>query len=261
MPTLALFIAYLFDLKYAHSTVMTYVSALSYSHKLGGYPDPSKAFVVMQMLKGYGKLGTRLDRRLPITLPILHRLLEAAPRLLSSSHQVLLFKAMCSFAFFAFTRVGEITVSGKEGSPVPLQIDQLTKLVNRANEVEGLKVVFLDFKHHYNEPPFSLVISRQPTFCPVQILLDYLSFRGSGPGALFVHSDGYPVARTWFCSQLSSAIKFCGLNPSLYKGHSFRIGAASHAADRGMSDAQIRILGRWKSNAFHKYIRVSSLST
>ena len=56
-------------------------------------------------------------------------------------------------------------------------------------------------------------------------------------------------------------IKFCGLNPARYKGHSFRIGAASHAADRGLSDAQIRVLGRWKSNAFHRYIRIPSVST
>ena len=41
-----LFIAYLYDHKYAASTVNTFVSALSYSHKLWGYPDPSKAFVV-----------------------------------------------------------------------------------------------------------------------------------------------------------------------------------------------------------------------
>ena len=51
----------------------------------------------------------------------------------------------------------------------------------------------------------------------------------------------------------------CGLDPSRYKGHSFRIGAASYAADRGFSDAQIRMLGRWKSNAFLCYIRAPSL--
>ena len=46
-----LFIAYLYDLMYAASTINTYVSALSYSHKLSGYPDPSKAFVVLLILK------------------------------------------------------------------------------------------------------------------------------------------------------------------------------------------------------------------
>ena len=51
VPMFCLFIAYLYDLKYAASTVHTYVFALSYSHKLSGYPDPSIAFVVVQMLK------------------------------------------------------------------------------------------------------------------------------------------------------------------------------------------------------------------
>ena len=53
LPMFCLFIAYLYDFKYAASTVHTYVLALSYSHKLSGYPDPSKAFVVVQMLNGY----------------------------------------------------------------------------------------------------------------------------------------------------------------------------------------------------------------
>ena len=61
-------------------------------------------------------------------------------------------------------------------------------------------------------------------------------------------------------SALSTALKFCGLDPTRYKGHSFRIGAATHAADKGMSDAQIRTMGRWKSNAFLKYIRLQSMS-
>ena len=92
-------------------------------------------------------------------------------------------------------------------------------------------------------------------------MLDYLSLRGYKPGPLFMISHGHPVSRTTFTDQLSLALKFCGLNPARYKGHSFRIGAASHAADRGLSDTQIRVLGRWPSNAFHRYIRVPSVST
>ncbi|KAK6195007.1 hypothetical protein SNE40_000528 [Patella caerulea] len=41
--------------------------------------------------------------------------------------------------------------------------------------------------------------------------------------------------------------------------HSFRIGGASLAAHNGLSDSQIRQLGRWRSDAFRKYIRPSSL--
>lgn len=119
----------------------------------------------------------------------------------------------------------------------------------------------LNFKHSYNQPPFYLVISAQSTFCPVKISIQFLTARGDSEGAIFIQDDGSPVSRSWFSTQFSSAIKLYSLNPSVYKGHSFRIGAASHAAEQGMSDAQIRILGRWKSNTFLKYIRVSSFSS
>ena len=86
----------------------------------------------------------------------------------------------------------------------------------------------------------------------------YLKVRGKVPGPLFCSQDGQPVLRSQFTSELNTVLSFCGLNPALYKGHSFRIGAATSAAERGLSDAQIRQLGRWKSNAFHKYIRVTT---
>lgn len=71
--------------------------------------------------------------------------------------------------------------------------------------------------------------------------------RGNSTGPLFETLDGSPVSRTQFASQLSLAISPWGLDPSRYKGHIFRIGAASHASDRGLSDAQIRLMGRWTS--------------
>ena len=258
-PTLALFIAYLFDKHYAPSSVNTFVSALGYSHKLAGFSDPGKVFYIVQTLKGYRKIGHRLDCRLPITLNILHRILDSASHITGSQYRITLFRAMCSLAFFAFLRVGEITAT--RASAPPLQIHQLTKLLNPAREVVGIKLTFHDFKHNYNQRPFSLVVNRQDNHCPVQLILDYLALRGNAAGAIFLTIQGTPVPRVLFADLLCQTIKYCGLDPSCYKGHSFRIGAASYAADRGFSDAQIRIQGRWKSNAFLKYIRVSTVST
>ena len=65
----------------------------------------------------------------------------------------------------------------------------------------------------------------------------------------------------FFSEKLFMVIKYCCLDPSRYKGHSFRIGAASFAADVGMSDAQTRALEGWKSIAFQKYIRGLSSSS
>jgi len=210
------------------------------------------------MLKGYGKLASSVDGRLPITLPILHKILALVSDLSLSSYEQCLFRAMCSCAFYAFLRVGEMTVTPNNSSF--LSINNLAKLVNADNCVISLKITFRNFKHSYNQPPVSVIIQRGSSFCPVQIILDYLQCRGNSPGPLFT-MGGLPVTRQYFCGLLTMAIKRCGLNPARYKGHSFRIGAASHAADRGMSDAQIRALGRWKSNAFLRYIRLPSLSS
>ncbi len=261
MPaTMALFIAYLFERYYAASTVNTYISALSYSHKLSGLPDPTRVFYIAQMLKGYGKNRARLDSRLPITLSILQRLIEVSARLTSSHYQICQFKAMCSLAFFAFLRIGEMTTTKHTSCRQPLQLDNLAFSCDSNNLIVGIKLTFHDFKHNYNQRPFTLTINRQNSCCPVQLLLDYLALRGKQRSAIFVTRGGMPVAREAFALQLSEAIRLCGLDPARYKGHSFRIGAASYAAGQGMSDSQIRIMGRWKSNAFHKYIRVSSLS-
>jgi hypothetical protein len=257
--TLALFIAYLFERGYAASTVNTYTSALGYSHKLSGLSDPTRVFYIIQMLKGYGKTGTRLDSRLPITLPILRSLIEVAPRTTGSHYQIHQFQAMCALAFFAFLRIGEITTHTRGGCE-PLQMHQLAYIRDSSNQVDGIQLTFTNFKHSYNERPFILTIKRQPSCCPIELLLDYLALRGTRQGALFLTQQGTAVSREAFAGRLSEAINLCGLDPSRYKGHSFRIGAASYAAVQGMSDSQIRILGRWKSNAFHKYIRVPSLS-
>ena len=259
--TLALFIAYMYDKEYAPSTVSSYVSALGYSHKFLGHPDPTKAFFIIQILKGYGKIGSRLDSRLPITLSVFNRIIESSAKLAISRYQRCQFQAMCLTAFFAFLRVGEITYNSCKDAGVPLQVNHLTKLVDSSKRVVALKLTFRNFKHSYNQRPFSIILQRHTSCCPVRFLLDYLSLRGNRPGPLFLNSDNTPVSRTFFAELLSLSLKACGLDSTRYKGHSFRIGAASFAAERGMSDAQIRALGRWRSNAFLKYIRIPSLTS
>ena len=126
-PHLALFIAYLFDRNYAASTANTYISAISYSHKLFSLPDPTKVFFLVQMLKGYDKLGTCIDGRLPITLPILHQILYLASDLSLSPYELCLFRAMCSLAFYAFLRVGEMAATNNDKSL--LSIDNIASLL------------------------------------------------------------------------------------------------------------------------------------
>ena len=158
-------------------------------------------------------MNARLDSRLPITIPILHKLLRCASLLPLTKYQILMFEAMCSTPVFAFLRVGEIAFCSTY--PPPMQIHHLTKIVNEAHEVLGFKIKFVNFKHSYNKLPFYLVMSPQSTFRPVKILIQFLIARGDSQGAIFILDDGFPVSRSWFSTQLSSAIKICGLNPSV----------------------------------------------
>ena len=122
---LALFIAYLFNAQYAPSTVTTYVSTLGYVHKLMGFPDPSKVFYVSQILKGYSKVGFRLDSRLPITLPIFDRLVSSANSLQGSVYQMCQFQAMCSLAFYAlFTHRRDHFSRGLLQPPATLSVNK-----------------------------------------------------------------------------------------------------------------------------------------
>ena len=44
------------------------------------------------------------------------------------------------------------------------------------------------------------------------------------------------------------------LNPSEYSGHSFKIGAATTAAQVSTEDSVVKMLGRWESSAYQRYI-------
>ena len=43
--------------------------------------------------------------------------------------------------------------------------------------------------------------------------------------------------------------------PKEYAGHSFRIGMATTASHQGVSEATIKMLGRWESSAYLRYIK------
>ncbi len=53
---------------------------------------------------------------------------------------------------------------------------------------------------------------------------------------------------------VKDALDKAGVNPGQYSGHSFRIGAATTAAARGLEDSTVRTPGRWKSLAYLEYI-------
>ena len=246
---LATFIAYLSLLGYAPSTMVSYVSAIGYVHRLARVPDPSSTFLVQKILSGASKLAPSADSRLPITTPILSRMVNSVPITVSNSYNQLLLQAMLVVAFHGLMRVGEITSSASQTPSVLLDQVSFTSTT--------VTITITVFKHNLSRRPLDIVMPAQddPSVCPVRALAQYINLRGYAPGPLFCFPNGSPVSRSFFTSQLKAAIVYIGFNPAFYKSHSLRIGGASHYAELGYSDSQIRLLGRWKSDAFKKYIR------
>ena len=91
--------------------------------------------------------------------------------------------------------------------------------------------------------------------CPVESLLNYLVVRGSKDGPLFIFKDGCPLTRQRSVTALREVLQVAGVDQSKYSGHSFRIGAATTAATRGMEDSIIKTLGRWNSMQNVKILR------
>ena len=56
----------------------------------------------------------------------------------------------------------------------------------------------------------------------------------------------------WLRSTLAKA----GVDPTHFSGHSFRIGAASTAAAKGVAESTVQTLGRWASDSYKRYIRI-----
>ena len=109
------------------------------------------------MLKGFNKVGFCLDSRLPVTLPILNKLISVAPSLDGSPYQICQFQAMCSLAFFAFLHIGEMTATGGHMANSPLQISHVSTLLSSSTELIAFKVTFGNLKHSYNDRPFSII--------------------------------------------------------------------------------------------------------
>ena len=74
----------------------------------------------------------------------------------------------------------------KKGGCESLQLHTLAYICDSSNQVVGMNLTFKNFKHSYNERPFTLMIKRQPTCCPIAFLLDYLPLRDTRQGALFL---------------------------------------------------------------------------
>ena len=193
---LALFIAYLAKSKYSASTVFTYISAIGYVHRLGSFPAPTQSPTVKRALKGYCKLDPSVaDLGLPITLPLLERIVNAFSSTVLGDYHRKLMRAMCALAFFAALQVGEIMFRSSQSSKNVIQLNQITFVASNNAETSAIKLTMRFFKHSNLTQPVEILLHKLQPICPVTTIAEYLCVRGHLSGPLFCWPDSSPVCR------------------------------------------------------------------
>ena len=117
IPTLSSvisFIAWISLNGHKSSTIVTYISGVSYYLKLNGWVDVTEVFIVRKMLKGFAKLFTSKDIRAPLMIDLLKAFPVALRNVATSDYEALLFSTAFVVMFFGFLRVGEVAVAQKK---------------------------------------------------------------------------------------------------------------------------------------------------
>ena len=257
------FAAHLATSNLAHSSVRVYMAAVRQLHVSNALPPPRTDDMprLQQVLRGIkivqGKQNaTQLRHRRPISLEILQDI-QALWAKQPDQDKTMLWAAFTT-CFFGFMRAGEIC--SHDAQSIDATSDLLVEDVTVDN-IRDPKLVKIHLKKsktdQFREGVDVYIARTYCKLCPVAALLSWLVVRSNSPGFLFQFSSGKPLTRSAFVRELKEVISATGRDPSGFSGHSFRSGAATTAATKGISDSNIKLLGRWKSSAYHRYIQPS----
>lgn len=247
------FVAYMFKSGLAHSTINSYISGLSFYSKLNDFEDNTSRFIVRKLIDGVKRSrAPQKDTRLPISRELLGRIVSTLPCICKSNYESRLFQAAYSLAFHGLFRVGELTVCPTNNS------NHTIAIANVNIRDDNLEIYLGSSKTDQFGKGITIHIPAQGDrrTCPVVLLRDFMQNRPLIGGPLFCHFDGKPLTRYQFSSLLNRALSTLGITNSRHTSHSFRIGMATTLALEGLSDDHIKNLGRWKSSAYVRYIRI-----
>ena len=241
------------------STIRVYLAGINFIAKLlTGAPHPSYLHPhVSLLLKGIKRYEPRHP---PSRQPLTARILSDCITVLRSGYSDPLtdstLESTFLLAFYGFLRCSEFTASNTKFNPVQHPCLSDLSIFNASTLIFTLKHSKTD--QFGTTTPIYLFKLNSP-LSPYEPLVRHLSTRRSQNATpsdpLFVSESGSIITRNWFHHHLRLVLAKAGYAPEHFSGHSFRIGAASTASQKGIPEHTIQILGRWSSNAYHTYIR------
>lgn len=217
---------------------------------------PRLHYVVNGVKRTQSEEGKGSRVRLPITPEILRKLKTVWERQ-GCSQDIRMLWAACCLCYFAFLRVGEMTVPSDSAFNPRDHLCVADVAVDDKKRPTLMRVTIKQSKTDPFRKGVSLFLGRTASdLCPVAAMVSYLQQRGTSAGPLFRFEDGRHLTRGRLVEALRAGLKEAGIDDSKYCSHSFRIGAATAAAKAGIEDSVIKTLGRWESVAYLQYVKI-----
>ena len=164
--------------------------------------------------------------------------------------------AAFTLAFFGCLRAGELTVQSSFDPNVNLCRKDVT--ITRLDNRSVMTVRIKRSKTDRLNTGFDVVVSCVPhVACSVCAMSSYIKCNqwSDNSQPLFQIPNGTMLTKSLFRKQLALYMGALHYPPHLHSAHSFRSGCASEAAAAGFLDWEIKLLGRWASDAYQGYIR------
>ena len=258
--TLVYFVAYCVERGLRYQTIKIYLAGIRHHYIRENITCPLTDTAHLHQLQ-YSLTGVKKSqdntssKRLPITKNILTDIVHILASKPGIYHRAMLISA-CTLAFSGFLRCGEFTSASKnnfdsQSNLCVCDVEMSDKHFNLRLKVSKTDI----FRQGITIPIYSL----NSSICPVRHMKEYLKLRtssGASPlSPLYLTKEGCILDRTYFIQSVKELLSELNLNPEHYNGHSFRIGAATSAAESGVPDHLIKTLGRWTSDCYVRYIR------
>ena len=149
-------------------------------------------------------------------------------------------------------RMGELTYTAAEAKKATFAETGLTR--SDISFAEGDQYAILRLKRSKTDTEHTgvqiILAATGEQTCPVAALRRLFIQDPRPANAPLFRLQSFAFSRQGVVNILKQRIAAAGFPKSNYSGHSFRKGAAQHAADHGILDKSIQRLGRWTFNAF-----------
>jgi hypothetical protein len=233
------------------------LSSVKYRHQATGYGFPSNNFGLEATLQG---IKRRLKGTPQFVLPINPAILRRMYRNIDTNKTSDL-SLWCSFltAFYCLFRKSNVVPKDSNFDP-----ECVLKRSDIVIDEDGKNVlIYVNFsKTNQYQRSFHVIpipANDDPAldlFRHVKNLFSSVKVPESSPA--FMYSKTSFITYRSFTDRLKRLLSMSGLDPSLYSGHSFRRGGASHLYGIGGTTLMVQVLGDWRSQIFTRYLYLSS---